>query len=820
MSAFYQDLSYGLHGLLKRPGVTLIAVLSLALGIGANTAIFSVINTVLLNPLPGMKEPHRLVRVIGGDQSDKNNRYLIAPADFLDIKQNSGGVFESIVAFTWRSYNLTSHGEPESVIGWQIQADYFRIVGIQPQLGRLFTPEEHKPGGNFVALLGHKLWCRRFAGDPTIIGEQIRINGDSYKVVGVMPPDCTYPLTQSELWTPLALSPAKWTDRTSRSLIAAARLKPGVTAAQAQTRLGFIGERWRQEFRATHRNWSALVFPAIEDVIKDVRPALLTVFFAVGFVLLIACANVSNLLLARGVARRSETAIRSALGAGRLRLVRMFLTESVLLSLIGGLLSLPLAYITVKFLLGLFPKVTTAVLIPRVEQIPFDLRVLGFAFLISVLCGLLFGLIPALRASKTDLLDTLKEGRSGKSAGGGRGFKSRFRAGNLIVVFEVALALLLLSGAGVMIKSFKRLTGIDPGFDFERLLTARLSLMDNKRYESEEPRRILAKGIISGLESIPGVEGVGLCTLLPATGGGTYRQVTFVGKHTEGDVRPRVYLIAVTPEYFRTIGARLRTGRVFTENDNQHSPPAIIINRSLALKYYPQEDPLGKYIKTTQGSSPKEFGPREIVGVVDDLKNDGLDKEAHPEIYSPYFQEPLNRFSIVLRTKSDPMSYEHSLRRIVSEHDREMPIFIVATFEQLVGESLAPRRIATVMLGIYSVMAFALAAIGIYGVLTHATSQRMREMGIRLALGAQPNDLLRLVIRQGMILVLIGLGLGMILAFALTRLIASQLYQVSPTDPATFALAAVLLAVVALTACFFPALRATRGDPITVLREE
>jgi len=401
-------------------------------------------------------------------------------------------------------------------------------------------------------------------------------------------------------------------------------------------------------------------------------------------------------------------------------------------------------------------------------------------------------------------------------------FRRRFRAGSLIVIFEVALAVLLLSGAGVMIKSFTRLTGIDPGFDFERVLTARVSLLNNKRYESEEPRRNLAKGIISGLGTVPGVESVGLSTILPANGGGNYHQITFVGKETKIDVPPRVYLIAISPEYFKTLGARLRTGRFFTENDNQNSSPVVIINRSLALRYYPNEDPLGKYIKLSQGSSQllREFGPREIVGVVDDLKNDGLDKDAHPEVYSPYLQEPLERLYILLRTKSDPLSYERVARRIVSEQDKEMPISLVTTLEQLVGEAIAPRRIATVMLGIYSAIAFILAAIGIYGVLAHATSERAHEMGIRLALGARPKELLRMVIRQGMFLVLIGSGLGMVLAFALTRLIASQLYQVSPTDPASFAFAAVLLAVIALTACFFPALRATRVDPIRALREE
>jgi putative ABC transport system permease protein len=820
MAAFYQDLRYGLRGLIRQPALTLIAIFSLALGIGANTAIFSVVNTALLNPLPGMKEPRQLVRVAGGDPSDKNNQYPLSPADFLDIQQQSGDVFEAIAAFGRGIYNITDHGEPESVSGFRIQGDYFKIIGIQPQLGRLFMPEEHEPGGELVALLSHKLWQRRFGGDPKIVGEKIRINGRSYEIVGVMPPGCTHPLAQSELWTPLALSQAEWSDRAKRILLGTARFKPGITAAQAQTLLRPIGERWQREFKATHRNWQPLLFSLVEDATKNLRPALLTVFFAVGFVLLIACANVSNLLLARGIARRSETAMRSALGAGRRRLIRMFLTESVLLSIVGGLLSLPLAYVAIEFLITLFPKMTTAVYIPSVERVPFDLRVFGFAFLISVLCGLLFGLIPALQASKTNPLDTLKEGRSGKSVGSD--FNRRFRAGAFIVVFEVALAVLLLSGASVMIKSFTLLTGIDPGFDFERVLTARVSLLNNKRYDSEEPRRNLAKGIIFGLGTIPGVESVGLSTILPANGGGNYRQITFVGKQTDVDIRPRAYLIAVSPEFFKTLGARLRTGRFFTENDNQNSTPVVIINRSLALRYYPNEDPIGKYIKLSQGSSPslKEFGPREIVGIVEDLKNDGLDKEAHPEVYSPYFQEPLERFYILLRTNSDPMSYERAARRIVSEQDNEMPISMVAPFEQLVGESLAPRRIATVVLGIYSAIAFILAAIGIYGVLTHATSQRSHEMGIRLALGAQPKELLHVVIRQGMILVLIGLTLGIVLAFALTRLMASQLYQVSPTDPASFMFATVLLALTALTACFFPALRATRVDPIRALRDE
>jgi len=800
---------------MKQPALTLIAIISLALGIGANTAIFCVVNAVLLDPLPGMKEPHRLVELIGGDPADEGNQYLLSPADFLDIKQQSGAAFESIAAFWYSTYNLTGGREPESVVGWQVQADYFKIIGVQPQLGRLFTPEEHEPGGKFVALLGYKLWQRRFGGDPNIIGEQIQINGESYRVVGVMPPGCTYPRSISELWTPLAYSQAEWTDRVKRGLIAAARLKPGVPAAQAQSLLRPVGERWQREFKATHRNWQTLVHESIEDAIKDLRPALLTVFFAVGFVLLIACANVSNLLLAQGVARESETAIRSALGASRWRLVRTFLTESVMLSLVGGILSLPLAYGSTKFLPGFFPKLSYR---PPQEQIPFDLRVFGFAFLVSVLCGVLFGLVPALRGSKANLSEMLKEGRGGKSVGAGRGIKGRFRAGNLIVIFEVALALLLLAGAGVMIRSFNRLTGVDPGFDIEGVLTARLAVTGNKRYADVESRRSLARGIISGLERVPGVEGVAVCSKFPVTGT-SWAQISFVGKQTGADIRPRIYWVTISSGFFKTLGARLRTGRLFTENDNENSKPVVIINRSMALKHYPSEDPLGKYIEPARGLMMKEWGPREIVGVVDDIKNDGLDKEAHPEVYSPYFQDS-GRINIVLRAKSDPMRYEHTLRRVVSEQDKDMAVFEVMALEQLVGESLAPRRIATLMLGIYSAMAFALAAIGIYGVLTHATAQRAHEMGIRLALGAEPKDLLRMVIRQGMILVLIGLGLGMILAYALTRLITSQLYQVSPTDPASFALAAVLLAVVALTACFFPALRATRVDPIKALREE
>jgi putative ABC transport system permease protein len=631
----------------------------------------------------------------------------------------------------------------------------------------------------------------------------------------VMPPGCTYPRSFSEIWTPLAYSQAEWTARVKRGLIAAARLKPGVEAAQAQTLLRPVGERWQHEFKATHRNWQPLVHPSVEDAIKDLRPALLTVFFAVGFVLMIACANVSNLMLAQGVARQSETAIRSALGANRWRLIRMFLTESVMLSLVGGLLSLPLAYGAAKFLPGLFPKLSYR---PPQEGIPFDLWVFGFTFLVSVLCGILFGFVPALRGSRANLYEMLKEGRGGKRVGMGRGFKGRFRAGNLIVIFEVALALLLLTGAGVMIRSFNRLTGVDPGFDIEGVLTARLAVTGNKRYAELESRRSLARGIITGLGHVPGVEGIAVCTKFPAVAG-SYAQVSFVGKRTETDDRPRVYWVAISPGFFRAVGARLLNGRFFTESDNENSHPVIIINRSMALKYYPNEDPLGKFIEPARGLMTKEWGPREIVGVVDDIKNDGLDKEAHPEVYSPYFQDS-GRINIVLRTRADPINYEHMLRRVVSDQDKDMAVFEVLTLEQLVGDRLAPRRIATVMLGIYSAVAFTLAAIGIYGVLAHATSQRLREMGIRIALGAQPKDLLGMVIRQGMIPVLIGLGLGIILAFALTRLIASQLYQVSPTDPASFTLATLLLAVIALTACFFPALRATRVDPIKALREE
>ncbi len=819
MKAFYQDVRYGLRGLMKQPALSLIAILSLALGIGANTAIFSLVKTVLLNPLPGVKEPSRLVRVGMGDPSNESNRYPLAPADYLDIKQQSGGVFESISATNYVVYNLAGSEWTESALGFQVEAGFFGIFGFQPQVGRLFEAGEYEPAGKYVVLLGYKLWQRRFGGDPKIVGGQIRMNGESYKVIGVMPPDCKWPY-RSELWTPLVFSSAEWASRAYRGIYADARLKPGITAAQAQDLLKPVGERWQRELPASHRNWQPLVYLTPELYVKAVRPALLTVFFAVVFVLLIACANVSNLLLTVGVARQSETAIRSALGASRWRLVRMFLTESALLSVIGGILSLPLAYGAAGFLAGFYPKMARTIAVPQVDRFPFDWQVFGFAFLISVLCGLLFGLIPALRASKANLLETLKEGRCGKIAGGERGVKSRLSLGNLIVIFEVALALLLLVGAGVMIKSFKRLTGADPGFNFERLLTARVALTGIKRYDSDDQRRGLARGIISGLWSIPGVEGVGLCTFLPATGGWNYRQISFVGRPMKDDARPRVYLNAITPEYFKTLGARLLRGRFFSESDNENSQPVIIINRSLALKYYPNEEPLGKFIQTAPAGRPKELGPREIVGVVDDLKNDGLDKEAGPEIYSPYFQEPLGRYYIILRTKSDPPSYQQALRRAVSAQDKETPVSEVTSLEQLIGESLAPRRIATIMLAVYSAMAFILAAIGVYGVLTHATSRRTHEMGIRLALGAQPKDLLRMVIRHGMVLVLIGSIVGMALAFALTRLIASQLYQVSPTDPASFAMAAVLLAVVALAACFFPALRATKVDPVKAIREE
>jgi putative ABC transport system permease protein len=809
IGTFLQDIRYGMRMLWKSPGFMLVAIFTLALGIGANSAIFSVVNAVLLRPLP-FKNPEGLVKVNGELKRLGIDKEPLSYPDFVDFKAQVQSL-EHVTAYGQTSGSLTGDGEPERLRGVNVSADLFPLLGVEPVVGRVFSAEDDRLESAPVVLLGHGVWQRRFGADPGVVSREIMLNGRSTTVLGVMPPNFNFPVQglQKDYWAPLAPSVGRRvTERGSHYLNVVAGLKPGFTLAQAAGETQAIAARLAGQYPDSNTGYGLNVVSAHEELVKDVKPALLVLLGAVGFVLLIACANVANLLLARATARQKEIAIRTALGASRMRVVRQLLTESVLLSIVGGSLGLLIAVWGVDLLMAASPAD-----IPRVNETGLDARMLVFTLLISVVTGLIFGLAPALQASKLDLTETLKEGGRGSTEG-----LRRNRVRSLLVVSEIALSLVLLVSAGLLIKSFMRLLEVNPGFSPENVLTASISLPPAK-YTEERQQSAFFRETVERLKASPGIVSAAAVFPLPLSGSNRANTFQIAGRPIPNPGEsPEANDRVTTPDYFQTMGIPVLKGRVFTERDSADAPPVMVINETFARRFFPDEDPLGKRIIIDSENNPDG---NEIVGVVGDVRHRSLDVESGAEAYLSYLQFPERSMSLVIRTQAaDPMSTASSIRGVVQQVDKDQPLSSIKTMEQLLSESVAQRHFNMLLLGIFSAVALMLAAIGIFGVMNYSVSQRTHEIGIRMALGAQGRDVLKMVVGQGMILALVGVVIGLVAAFALTRVMSNLLFGVSATDPLTFAGVSLLLAVIALLACYIPARRATKVDPMVALRYE
>jgi putative ABC transport system permease protein len=801
-----QDLHYGLRMLCKSPGFTAVAVLTLALGIGANTAIFSLINTVLLRPLP-YKDADRLVTVWGYNRTRGFTTSLVSPLDFADWRSQNH-VFEDMAASTDVTYTLTGAGKPTLIIAYSFSADYFHVLGVAPLLGRTFLPEEEQPGKGHVAVLSYSFWQNRFGRNPAIVGQNITLDGAPYTVVGVMPPGFKYP-PRTELWTPLIPVLEAANNRDYRYVRVMARLKPGVTTQQAQTEMNAIASRLALQYPKTNKDEDATNLIGLRDLISgDIRPALLVLLCAVSFVLLIACANIANLLLSRAVGRQKEVAVRAALGAGRMRLVRQFLTESMLLGLIGGTLGLALASLCTRAMVTMFPPTIFNLNIPHIEQIPIDGWVLTFAVAVSLITGAGFGLVPALQAGESTN-DSMKEAGRGQ-AGSARG--SRFR--NALVVAEIALSLILLTAAGLTLRSFAYLLRGDLGFNPDNVLTMRV-LPPSSKYKSDAQQMAFSDSALRQIQSIPGVRAAGTVTFLPLSGWRGQRSVAQEGQAIPQSQRPIALWSSVTPDYFRAMGIPLLEGRFFGEQDNHDAPGVAIISKSLARQIASNGDLLGQRINVDGVK-----GPVEVVGIVGDVRHLGITSEMTSEIYLPFAQIPAPLICFTIRTAEDPNSVASAAQRAIWSIDKDQAVAFVMSMSDLASESLAPQRVMMLMLAAFGGMALLMAALGLYGVTANSVAQRTHEIGVRMSLGACPGDVLKLVLRQGLRFVTTGVYLGLSGAFALMRFISSLLYGIRPTDPATLTAAALLLAGVALAASYVPARRAMKVDPMVALRYE
>ncbi|HEV2915194.1 MAG TPA: ABC transporter permease [Pyrinomonadaceae bacterium] len=809
MGTILQDLRYGVRVLIKNPGFTLIAIIALALGIGANTAIFSVVNAVLLRPLP-FEDSERLVNVWSGNAKRGIKRYPTSYPNFADWRDQNR-VFEHMAAYGETSVVLSGIEASEQIDGQMASGDLFKVLGVKAALGRVYSREDEESGSLRVAVISHDLWQRRFGADPKVVGRQIMLDGNSFTLLGVMPQGFSFPLGQArdpQFWAPLNPKSETNMERGANYLGVAARLRPDVSLQQAQAEMDTIARKLEQDYPEKNTGRSINLVTMYEGVVGNIRPSLFVLLGAVGFVLLIACANVANLLLARGASRQKEIAIRTALGARRSRIVRQLLTESLLLSICAGAVGLLIALWGVDLLGTAIP-----VDIPRVKDIGLDSRVLGFTVAVSLLTGLIFGLAPALSTSKTDLNETLKEGGRSSTQS-----IRRNRVRSLLVVSEVALSLVLLVGAGLLIRSFLQLQTVNPGFDPHNVLTASIALPSAK-YAEERQQAEFFNQLLERAAAQPGVQTVGITSLLPLSGQIAQNVFNIEGRPPlpPGE-RLTAHARVISPEYLRALGIPLLKGRNFSSQDTSNAPKVLIINETLARRYFPGEDPIGKRVTPTIA----ENFTAEIIGIVGDVRHMTLDTEVTPEFYVSHLQLPQPYMTIVARAaeSSNAASLTAGLRSAVQQVDADQPLSDVRTMEQVLADSTARRRFNTLLLGLFASLALVLAAVGIFGVMSYSVTQRTHEIGIRMALGARESDVLRMIVGQGMILAVIGLAVGLAAAFGLTRLMSSLLYGVSATDPLTFAGVSLLLAAVALVASYIPARRATKVDPMVALRYE
>jgi putative ABC transport system permease protein len=816
---FVQDLHFGLRMLRKNPTFAAIVILTLALGIGANTAIFSVVYTVLLKALP-YPQADRLVMVYENVRlpNYQNARNVASPGNFSDwMAQNT--VFESMAAYRNRSFNVTGAGEPLRIEGEMISAEFFHTLQVNAALGRVFTVEEDRPGNSHVLVMSDGLWRSRFAADPRVLGQKILLDDQSYEIVGVMPPGFHFPDPDDQLWAPMALTAADISNRGSHFLNVFARLKPGVTLDQAQTQMNLVARHFTELYPDSNTGVAVNVVPLHEDIAGPVRPALLVLVGAVGLVLLIVCANVANLLLARASARHREIAVRLALGAGRSRVVRQLLTESVLLALLGCVLGVLLARWGLSAL-----KILAASNLPRTEEFSLSAPVLLFSLGISVMAGLVFGVSPSFQAVRGNVQETLKSGSRESAAA------SKLRTRSLLVVLETALGCVVVIGAGLLVRSFLRIEQVQLGFQPQGVLTFRV-IPRGDRYRELAQRTLFYQQVTERLQALPGVQSAAAVTFIPLTLAKGSKGFTIEGRAPTGPGQiPMAGYDMVTPKYFQTMRVPLLEGRDFSWSDTPQTQPVVIINEAMAKRYWPGEDALGK--RFHQAGPDDKFPWMTIIGVVTDIREFSTTVVPAPTMYLPISQPPQPGGSDdssmgvpilrdwVVRTSGDPIRIASSIRSAIWKVDKNLPITRIRTMEEVRSISLASQRMNLLLFGLFAALALTLATIGIYGVLAYSVAQRTREIGIRLALGACGADVLRLVIGQGMRLAAVGLSLGLIAALALTRLMAGMTYGVSSTDPVTFLAVAVLLALVAMAACYLPARRAMRVDPMVALRYE
>ena len=809
MQSFLRDVRYALRVMNGNRAFSAAAIIVLALGIGANSVIFSVVNAVLLSSLP-YPDADRIVMVFESDRQ-RQTQEAVSGANFLDWREQNR-VFESIAAFREENMSLTGADRPERVSGVITTADLFSVLRVKPMLGRVFRTDEENLRSSRVAVIGQGLWERRFGADPNVIGQKITVNGEPLMIIGVMPGSFRFP-SETDLWISpryavpehiLRPSIDMTTSRDSHYLNAIARLKPGITILQAGAEMDAIASRLEELYPNDDAGRGVSLTTIREDSVGKIRPTLLVLFGAVGFVLLIACGNVANLLLARGASRQKEMAIRTALGASRFRLIRQLLTESVLLAIGAGALGILLALWGINGLVPLIPSD-----ISPTKGIKIDNVVFGFTLVLSLITGLIFGVVPAWQATRGELNEALKDGGRG-SSGGRRGSRVR----SVLIVSEIALSLVLLIGAGLMIKSFIRLEQVNPGFESEHIATMRLSL-PAAQYVTAPKRAIFFQRVITGVQGLPGIQSAGAISRLPLTSGNSSRSFDIEGDAESNDSVNIDYRV-ISSGYFRSMGVRLVKGRDIDEHDNNPSSGVVIINETMARRLWPNEAALGKRVRLEGDQNPW----MEVVGIVADVKHFGLETQSKPEIYVPYLIDPWPFMTIVVRSSSDLATLAAAIRDQVWSVDKDIPIPNIRTMDQLLSTSVARPRLNMLLLGIFAVIALVLSAVGVYGVMSYSVVQRTHEIGIRMALGAAKPDVLTLVVVQGLKLLLIGIGLGLLASLALTRVLTSMLFGVEPTDPATFAMISVLLACVALTACIIPARRATKVDPIVALRYE